>query len=213
MNELRASGVRGLAGDRAARPRALLRDRLRRGAARRFVSSLGSVARCRPPSPSCPTRASASRSRFPPRTSSAPPRAPPARWRRRCGCPASAQGKAPPSLVIQRLGFGPVLEEAIREALPEWYERALLDAGVSPIGDPSIEMVSTPEDEGEPLDASSSRSGCGRRRSSASTRASRSARRRPRSPTTSSTPRSSGSARASPGWSRSSARPPRATRC
>src|ERR1700704_6850401 len=65
--------------------------------------------------------------------------------------PGFRKGKAPPSLVIQRLGFGPVLEEAIREALPEWYEGALLDSGVSPIGDPSIEMVSTPEGEGEPL--------------------------------------------------------------
>jgi trigger factor len=65
--------------------------------------------------------------------------------------PGFRQGKAPPSLVIQRLGFGPVLEEAIREALPEWYERALLDTGVSPIGDPSIEMVATPDGEGEPL--------------------------------------------------------------
>ena len=65
--------------------------------------------------------------------------------------PGFRAGKAPPSLVIQRLGFGPVLQEAIREALPEWYERALLDAGVSPIGDPSIEMASTPDDEGEPL--------------------------------------------------------------
>lgn len=65
--------------------------------------------------------------------------------------PGFRQGKAPPSLVIQRLGFGPVLEEAIREALPEWYERALLDSGVSPIGDPSIEMAATPDAEGEPL--------------------------------------------------------------
>lgn len=65
--------------------------------------------------------------------------------------PGFRAGKAPPSLVIQRLGFGPVLQEAIRESLPEWYERALLDSGVSPIGDPSIEMVSTPEAEGEPL--------------------------------------------------------------
>ncbi len=65
--------------------------------------------------------------------------------------PGFREGKAPPSLVIQRLGFGPVLEEAIREALPEWYERALLDTQVNPIGDPSIEMVSTPEGEGEPL--------------------------------------------------------------
>jgi trigger factor len=65
--------------------------------------------------------------------------------------PGFRQGKAPPSLVIQRLGFGPVLEEAIRDALPEWYERALLEGRVNPIGDPSIEMVATPEGEGEPL--------------------------------------------------------------
>jgi trigger factor len=65
--------------------------------------------------------------------------------------PGFRKGKAPPSLVIQRIGFGAVLEEAIREALPEWYESALLGSGVSPIGDPSIEMVSTPEAEGEPL--------------------------------------------------------------
>ena len=65
--------------------------------------------------------------------------------------PGFRKGKAPPSLVIQRIGFSAVLEEAIREALPEWYERALLGSGVSPIGDPAIEMVSTPEAEGEPL--------------------------------------------------------------
>jgi trigger factor len=65
--------------------------------------------------------------------------------------PGFRQGKAPPSLVIQRLGFAPVLEEAIREALPEWYERALLESGISPIGDPDIEMVSTPDSEDEPL--------------------------------------------------------------
>jgi trigger factor len=66
--------------------------------------------------------------------------------------PGFRKGKAPPSLVVQRLGFGAVLEEAVREALPEWYEKALLDSGVSPIGDPSIEMVSAPEVEGEPLE-------------------------------------------------------------
>jgi len=65
--------------------------------------------------------------------------------------PGFREGKAPPSLVVQRLGFGPVLQEAIREALPEWYESALFDAGINPIGDPDIEMVSSPESEGEPL--------------------------------------------------------------
>ena len=66
--------------------------------------------------------------------------------------PGFRAGKAPPSLVIQRLGFGSVLQEAIREALPEWYELALFDADVSPIGDPDIEMSKVPENEGEPLE-------------------------------------------------------------
>ena len=39
-------------------------------------------------------------------------------------------------MVIQRLGFGAVLNQAFRDSLPEWYERAMLDSGVSPIGDP-----------------------------------------------------------------------------
>src|ERR1700755_1464220 len=65
--------------------------------------------------------------------------------------PGFRKGKAPPSLVIQRIGFPAVLEEAIPEALPEWYERALLESGIAPIGAPSIEMTSTPEAEDEPL--------------------------------------------------------------
>jgi trigger factor len=66
--------------------------------------------------------------------------------------PGFRKGKAPPSLVIQRAGFGAVLEEAIREALPEWYERALLASGLATVGDPSVEVVSTPEAIGEPLE-------------------------------------------------------------
>jgi trigger factor len=65
--------------------------------------------------------------------------------------PGFRAGKAPSSLIVQRLGFEAVLQEAIRDALPEWYERALFDAGITPIGDPSIEMVSAPEAEGQPL--------------------------------------------------------------
>ena len=66
--------------------------------------------------------------------------------------PGFRKGKAPPSLVIQRLGYGTVLQEAIRESLPEWYEQGLLRSGVSPVGDPSIEIVSAPEAEGEALE-------------------------------------------------------------
>jgi trigger factor len=65
--------------------------------------------------------------------------------------PGFRKGKAPPSLVIQRLGFGAVMQEAIRESLPEWYEQGLLGSGISPVGDPSIEIVSAPEEEGAAL--------------------------------------------------------------
>lgn len=65
--------------------------------------------------------------------------------------PGFRKGKAPPNLVIQRMGFPAVLSEAVRDALPEWYEAALLDAGVTPIGDPDIDLVDTPEAQGEPL--------------------------------------------------------------
>jgi trigger factor len=66
--------------------------------------------------------------------------------------PGFRKGKAPSSLVIQRLGFGTVLQDAIRESLPEWYEQGLLSSGISPVGDPNIEIVSAPEAEGEPLE-------------------------------------------------------------
>jgi trigger factor len=66
--------------------------------------------------------------------------------------PGFRAGKAPASLVIQRLGFGTVLQEAIREGLPEWYELALFDSAVAAIGDPDIEIVSAPEEEGQPLE-------------------------------------------------------------
>jgi trigger factor len=65
--------------------------------------------------------------------------------------PGFRKGKAPPSLVIQRLGFGAVFQEAVRDSLPEWYEAGLLSSSISPVGDPDIEIVSAPEGEGEPL--------------------------------------------------------------
>lgn len=65
--------------------------------------------------------------------------------------PGFRKGKAPPSLVVQRLGYSTVLQEAIRESLPRWYEEALLSSAVSSVGDPDIEIVSAPEAEGDSL--------------------------------------------------------------
>src|SRR3954449_3491482 len=65
--------------------------------------------------------------------------------------PGFRKGKVPPQLVIQRVGREAVLEQALRDSLPEWYERALLSSGVSPVGDPNIEVTSVPAGEGDPL--------------------------------------------------------------
>ena len=64
--------------------------------------------------------------------------------------PGFRKGKVPPQMVIQRLGRGAVLEEALRHALPEWYEEALIDAGINPIGDPQLDVKDFPE-VGQPM--------------------------------------------------------------
>jgi trigger factor len=64
--------------------------------------------------------------------------------------PGFRKGKVPPEVVLQRVGREAVMEEALREALPEWYERALLDSGVTPVGDPKLDVAGMPG-EGEGL--------------------------------------------------------------
>lgn len=64
--------------------------------------------------------------------------------------PGFRKGKVPAQVVMQRIGRDAVMDETLREALPEWYERALLDAGVIPIGDPQLDVAGVPR-EGEPL--------------------------------------------------------------
>jgi trigger factor len=58
--------------------------------------------------------------------------------------PGFRKGKVPPQLVIQRVGREAVLEQALRDSLPEWYERALLDTGIAPVGDPELNVSSLP---------------------------------------------------------------------
>ncbi len=50
------------------------------------------------------------------------------------------KGKVPPPVVIQRVGREAVLDEAVRRALPEWYEQAVSDAGVVAVGDPKVDV-------------------------------------------------------------------------
>ena len=65
--------------------------------------------------------------------------------------PGFRKGKVPPQLVIQRIGREAVLEQAVRDSLPEWYEDAIVESGVATVGDPKLDVDKLP-DEGEPLE-------------------------------------------------------------
>jgi trigger factor len=64
--------------------------------------------------------------------------------------PGFRQGKIPPTIVIQRLGRDPILEEAVHGQLTGWYMKAIDDSGIAPVGDPKVDLGDLP-DEGKPL--------------------------------------------------------------
>jgi trigger factor len=64
--------------------------------------------------------------------------------------PGFRKGKVPPEMVVQRLGRQTVLTEALQSSLGDWYERAMLESGVNPVGDPKLDLSDLPE-EGKPL--------------------------------------------------------------
>jgi trigger factor len=54
--------------------------------------------------------------------------------------PGFRKGKVPAPMVIQRMGREAVVEQAVRDSLPEWYEEAILRSGVSTVGDPKLDL-------------------------------------------------------------------------
>lgn len=58
--------------------------------------------------------------------------------------PGFRKGKVPGPMVIQRIGREAVLEQAVRDSLPEWYEEAIVRSGVSTVGDPQLNMEDLP---------------------------------------------------------------------
>ena len=64
--------------------------------------------------------------------------------------PGFRRGKVPPEVVIRRVGRDAVVDEAVRRALPEWYEQAVSDAGIATVGDPQLDLSELPE-KGSPL--------------------------------------------------------------
>jgi trigger factor len=64
--------------------------------------------------------------------------------------PGFRKGKVPPEMVVQRLGREAVLTQALESSLGDWYERAMVESGVIPVGDPKLDLTDLPE-QGQPL--------------------------------------------------------------
>ena len=54
--------------------------------------------------------------------------------------PGFRTGKIPPAIVIQRIGREPILDEAVRGRLTDWYMKAVDESGIAPVGDPEVDL-------------------------------------------------------------------------
>ena len=64
--------------------------------------------------------------------------------------PGFRTGKIPPAVVIQRIGRDPILDEAVRDRLTDWYLKAVEASGIAPVGDPEVDLGDLPP-AGKPL--------------------------------------------------------------
>ena len=65
--------------------------------------------------------------------------------------PGFRKGKVPARIIDQRIGRGAVLQEAVNDALPQFYGQAVEEQGVRPLGQPEVEVTGVPADEGDEL--------------------------------------------------------------
>jgi trigger factor len=59
--------------------------------------------------------------------------------------PGFRKGKVPPRIIDQRFGRGAVIEEAVNDALPKFYLRAVEESEVRPLGQPEVDVTSVPD--------------------------------------------------------------------
>jgi len=67
--------------------------------------------------------------------------------------PGFRPGKAPRRLIEARLGRGVARQEALKDALPEYYERALIENDITPIAPPEIDITAGQEEGPVAFDA------------------------------------------------------------
>jgi trigger factor len=59
--------------------------------------------------------------------------------------PGFRKGKVPPRIIDQRIGRAAVVEQAVNDALPDLYRRAVTESGIRPLGQPSVEVTEIPD--------------------------------------------------------------------
>jgi trigger factor len=64
--------------------------------------------------------------------------------------PGFRKGKVPPPVVLRRLGREAILDEALRTSLGGWYVDAIDEAGITPVGEPELDVGELPG-QGQPL--------------------------------------------------------------
>ena len=62
--------------------------------------------------------------------------------------PGFRKGKVPPRIIDQRFGRGAVLEEAVNDALPQFYGQAVEENEVRPLGQPEVDVTEVPTRQG-----------------------------------------------------------------
>jgi len=65
--------------------------------------------------------------------------------------PGFRKGKVPSRIIDQRVGRGAVLQEAVNDALPQFYGQAVEENQVRPIGQPDVDVTDVPAEEGQEL--------------------------------------------------------------
>ncbi|MFV0463697.1 MAG: trigger factor [Nostocoides sp.] len=65
--------------------------------------------------------------------------------------PGFRRGKVPARIIDQRIGRAAVVQEAVNEALPEFFGRAVEENEVKAIGRPDVEVTEVPLEEGQEL--------------------------------------------------------------
>ncbi len=65
--------------------------------------------------------------------------------------PGFRKGKVPSRIIDQRVGRGAVLQEAVNEALPQFYGQAVEENNVRPIGQPDVDVTEVPAEDGQEL--------------------------------------------------------------